>query len=747
MRFLYDPFGSRERSQSRRVRQRRDGRRWCASHAALGLMVSIAVACGARVEPPPRALPGRPVAVARLAPGQQPASEETNYWEPYAIALGRGPTQPRELPVEPAQLRREGPAKEAFSRLADQGGLLHRGFSFGALRPPVESTSAGGGQVPAPTSRADVPASLATWAEVGIPVFVGFDLLASLAVEATSRLVGEAERHVVLPRFQRTLGAVDATLRAGMATTSPELMPAYVIAYRVIAVAQALLDPGHAMLPEHREAVSRELAAIAAHERRQASPVLLSSVDYTIFASLPAPADEMQRAAYAATWLSVAPLSLVARTEMPAAELLVGDVRHHARAALLLARAIDPAVDPQAAADARLVFRFYRFLFGRSDELGIDTLTQVATRLSYPISDPRTLLDVTRVERLRHVAARQHRVEAPDGSTASRQGPASFELAPTLRVLAPASTPEGPALWQLSLVRQSSPVGLDVAAWLGSDEARRLAMASTDPRRAPYDQTLDQERLAFRKLPPNEHHESVYDSFIETLSTYLGPSQGDDAGAPLRSEEWGARRVETALATWALLRARSTYFGRPPVVALPPTSATPPSEPGFRVVVEAHPEALVQLLATLAQAQRGLTQLGVLPAASAAQSNFAELEDVLRSALSLAVLETEDQPVPAELRESVRRIPTRVAQLAKGLLDADVPYALARTYHDVRRKQVSLVGVSSLTETAWLVREPAEHFIHLAFGASLTFGEAEAPAPRMERSLALQQPQFTRLYR
>ncbi|HEX3728516.1 MAG TPA: DUF3160 domain-containing protein, partial [Opitutaceae bacterium] len=114
----------------------------------------------------------------------------------------------------------------------------------------------------------------------------------------------------------------------------------------------------------------------------------------------------------------------------------------------------------------------------------------------------------------------------------------------SFRVL-PASALPDAELFQRLNDRQASPVGLEVAAWLGSDFAsRRLAPAQREALVA----SQPQPGLFARNAPPTLAQ--LYLAALRQLFTPPPPA----APAFLRSEAWQAKACETALGGWVQFR-------------------------------------------------------------------------------------------------------------------------------------------------------------------------------------------------
>jgi hypothetical protein len=146
--------------------------------------------------------------------------------------------------------------------------------------------------------------------------------------------------------------------------------------------------------------------------------------------------------------------------------------------------------------------------------------------------------------------------------------------------------------------------------------------------------------------------------------------------------------------------------------------------------VEAHPEAIAELLGVVRQTVRALLAEGLLAAGSPAIRALEEVDDLLWMALGAAVHETADRPFPPELDASLGALPARLRALEAVLSDtgaADVPVSVA-VHLDVPGARV-LEEATGRIEEAWIaMREAGTHRIWLALGASIPRFELVLPA-------------------
>jgi hypothetical protein len=524
-----------------------------------------------------------------------------------------------------------------------------------------------------------------------------------------------------------------------------DLAESYVVARGVVAVALALAEPTYDAAPSIAHRVAEEKARALAHVSVGESHLLGASIDYSAMAPVGMADRDDARAGWfrAVSWLENASLALEGIGERDSrSHVDVATARVHARAALLLARALEAGVDADAANAWERVERASQLMIGDADDVTPRDLSLAAARAEFDLRNGAWLANVVRVDRVRHAVARGR-------------------AAPSFHLLAPRSTPDGqllrsltspsvgprnpsetPATWlptnhadppiTLRDGVRALPCALDVAAWLGSAEARAALHDSGDDAYERYDELLD--HLTWARPPDEplaspERHGTPYLSMIDAIETWLGPSAGDGMQPAAQTTEWRKRKAEVALAAWTQLRHDATAFTRIPLgdVRLPPRTPGPPT---LRAFVEPHPEAIAKLAGFVRQTARALRSEGALPSSSPALRVLDEVDDLLWTALGAAVYQTADDPLPPALSAALSAFPARLLALEASVADgaaAEVPITV-----DVHVDAVSsrvLEETTGRIEELWMVmREPGTHRLWLALGASIPHYELVQPA-------------------
>jgi hypothetical protein len=623
-------------------------------------------------------------------------------------------------------------AKWAAAQPALRDALLARGFAV--IRQTGTRTTARLG---------DFYASLR---QDQIPIVVTLDALFFLAHLALDRALAEVDAQMLAPLLTTMLHRLDAHLATDNRAAGADVAPSYVAARGLVGVALALAEPKYQPAPSLARFVAEEKARVLSHAGTALSQWFDMQIDYSAMTPVGMADRTKERGDWfrAVSWLENVSLVLEGAGERNARALVdVATARVHARAALLLSRQLDHDVDAEAAKAWEQIERWSELLVGDSDDVTPRDISAAALRVELDPRDAAWITNVVRADRVRHTVSRGR-------------------AAPVFRVLGPRSTPDGELLQSLTsplvgprlLVESSDPVGksrsvepapavgtvrvfpssLDVAAWLGSGEARAALHESGGDAYEGYQETLDRLRLARPEdasLWSAGRHRTPYLSMIDAIETWLLPSEGDRVQPGASTPEWRKRKAEVALAAWTELRHDATALTRMPLaeIRLPPP---PPGEMTAPIFVEPHPEAIAKLLGVVRQTQRALVGERALPPGSDALHVFDEVDDLLWSALGAAVYEASDDALPAPLAASLAAFPARVQALEAAVTDAgiaDVP--LAVVVHVDAPSEFALEEAIGSIDEAWMVmREPSTHRFWLALGASIPHYEFVQPAAR-----------------
>jgi hypothetical protein len=704
--------------------------------AALLVGALSAAACAAAPEPAPRrALPAAP------APKPRPQSPpEWTHWEPLELAVRTNVARP-DLPLQSAQIVRNAGAEQRWTAAPEElRGLVQQiGFAI----------------APAAEKRARHGARYVEIRETSAPFFVTFDALFHVAHLAMDRALADVEDRVLAPALRGLLVRLDARFAAEQASANADLAAAYTLARGIVAVALTLARGIGAPPPEIARAVAEEIRRIREAQGPADSALLGVELDYAAFAPRCALGQNEERAGTyrAMAWLANAPLMLATAGEIRGGVPNVARVRTHARAALLFAHAMDPDVDVEAAAAWARIARVAKFVSGAADDPSPADLAEVASKMSVDLRDARSIENVARVDRIRHAVVDRHVPRVYDGAGGlrahtddlARPGSLAIRASLGVRLFGARATPDAevlqgivfPAVGPLAIGaapptaregRRALPTAMDVAAWLGSSEARLIEHETGDDAYVGFDDALE----ALYQRRPGEtdasRHGSVYMSALDAIATYLASSEADKAQPMAQSAAWRRRKLEVALGAWTLLRHDVVSFARAPNAPALPILVNRYNASNVTGFVEPHPEALAKLVALVRQLVRGLETAGALGLDSPARPMLKDIHDLLFLAFRVALREANDEPLTGEEGAALAALPSRMAELeAKLGAIADVP-RVVDVHVDAGGARVLEEATGYLDDLAVVMREPVSGRLVLAFGTAVPHYELSQPS-------------------
>lgn len=641
--------------------------RWGAVVLALGLMAACAH------EKPKPAPPPVPRAPAAPRPRHVSVSPPAWYWEPAYPPDAAEDAKRIELPTTNDAITRIEGASKLWDEIGEPGRERLRRDGIVVL-----------GSAAGDPLRFHLGIFYEEQRERRVPYVVTLDALHAVAHIALTRALAEIAEREIAPLLDAMLARIDTRLGSEQKGSSFEVASGYRLARGVIAVARLLADDKYVPAADIAALVREEQKRIDLHAGVATSPLLDVPIDYARFAGSPAAAPG-KGSHRVLSWLSAAPFALVARTEAKGAPLDVGAVRHHARAAMLIARLADRNVDPFIFGALSRIAALSTFVWGASDDFTPLALGDIADSGGVDLAKPEVIANVVRVDKVRSLA---HAARTPvmfDGSGGAGQGGVS------LRLLGTSAPIDSVALAGL-VGANGFPTTGDLDGWL---RARTRVDGST-------------------------LHASVYGSLLDSLVAWSTPA------LPSRSAD--RVRFESVLASWTLARHASSSFGRIGAPVAPTGSRelriSGPPLPAF---VEPEPEAIARLLATLRQTRRGLTALGPMEKSSPADLLLAEAEDIVKVCLEASASE-DAGPLAA--------IPSRIALFETDAAVTGGPYATV--VHSDPASGRALVSATGAIEPAlMLVREPGAGRLVLATGAHFAHFEAIERTDQLEGAAAL----------
>lgn len=653
----------------------------------------------------------RPGVPTEMAPERLPA---WTHWEPVTVPLLHAPAQPSN---EPLLMSLE--VEERLGAIAAAEIHANRLCALAKAGPPERAS----------TLLKDLRAN-------NIPYVVTFSTLMDLAHRAFATALSNAAETQWDPALRKLLLRLSDRLEREQRDAKTDLVPAYVTSRGLVAVARALLDPTFTPPADVANVVKLELGHISRGDPAAKSDLLQVPVDYPHLAATTA---HQPAALRAMAWLEHAALVLVGRGE----EGQIGDAsvalaRTHTRASLLLARLLDPRLDPEASNAWETIERAAHFLWGSPDDLSPRDLAALASRLGASLEDPKWITNVVLVDRLRNLARENSAPTVYDGSGTFSldEKHSKVTIAPTVRLFPTRDTPEAVVLQSLVYPfvgaqasgsksdaardgRRVFPRVLDVLAFLGSDEASAKLHEQGDDAFDGFDAQFKQlvsVRPSTRSL---EWHSSVYVSMLDTIATYLGKSIadarfGDVSTVPLRQ-----MRLSAAGAAWTRIRLASDRFAQGQVTPL--AAPTAPTATSVEAYVEEQPEAIAKLLAFVRQLIRGFEAQGSLEAGSPARLICNEVDDILWDALGVVTKQLNDEPLDPKARGFLASFPERLARL-----EVDRAFSRVEIHHAPEFALFSFAELDGYRSAAWAMTRQGTHEPIVAVGPIDSYREVLA---------------------
>ncbi len=173
------------------------------------------------------------------------------------------------------------------------------------------------------------------------------------------------------------------------------------------------------------------------------------------------------------------------------------------------------------------------------------------------------------------------------------------------------------------------PRGLDVMTVLGSELAEMILGQAGDTDYVEYDERLNELKEEFAEFDIHDWNRNLYWGWLYSLQSLLEePGQGYPNF--VRTEAWGKKQLNAALASWTELRHDTILYAKQSNTA-GGTGMPPPPPPGY---VEPVPEFFGRLLALTQMTREGLSDLDAL--STEAEQRLVSLENILVRLIELA---------------------------------------------------------------------------------------------------------------
>ena len=419
------------------------------------------------------------------------------------------------------------------------------------------------------------------------------------------------------------------------------------------AVARRLLDATAEVPGDVAEMVDQELALIEAHATRAESPVMGTTIHYTQFNPRGhyTRSDELGRYFRAMMWFGLVGFNL----ETDDQEI----DRRQTRQALLITRAL--AEDEQARSAWERLYEPVEFFVGGADDLSYADYLPIAQEVLGSTLPLEEMASDAKVDEF--IARARETLPAPGIAPhffeADAQG--NFVGEPKsqgrqMRVLGQRFIPDSWALQQLvsPLVgtpgpdtARDVPMGLDVAAALGSARARQILTEQYhQDRYANYEAQLDKVTQHFEQTDEATWRSNLYWGWLFSLRPLLEP-RGEGYPTFMQNEQWQDKELGTTLSSWAELRHDTILYAKQSGAEM--GAGEPAAPKGY---VEPYPEVFARLGWLAWRSKQGLEQRGILPERLGAA--YDRLEDILLFLKSCAEKELTNEPLTTQEYERIQ---------------------------------------------------------------------------------------------
>jgi hypothetical protein len=172
------------------------------------------------------------------------------------------------------------------------------------------------------------------------------------------------------------------------------------------------------------------------------------------------------------------------------------------------------------------------------------------------------------------------------------------------------------------------PMGLDVMAALGSDEAYSVLTELGETSYANYPEQMEKLRDEVTGLGLDSWTQNLYWSWLYSLQPLLEP-KGPEFPEFMRTAAWTRRDLQAALGSWTELKHDTILYAKQSMAEM---GGGPPPEPPHGWV-EPNAEAYARLLALTRMTEEGLARRDLLSAGP--ESNLTRLDDLLSFLLTV----------------------------------------------------------------------------------------------------------------
>jgi hypothetical protein len=233
------------------------------------------------------------------------------------------------------------------------------------------------------------------------------------------------------------------------------------------------------------------------------------------------------------------------------------------------------------------------------------------------------------------------------------------------------------------------PMGLDLMALLGSDEAKRILDEQGVTDYPGYDTQYAMLEEAFDGFDEYEWNKNLYWAWLYTLKPLL-KDYGDGYPTFMQCDVWQQKELNTALASWTALRHDTILYAKQSYTVK--ATAVLPPEKEVLGYVEPVPEFYNRLFALTQMTSKGLAAMDVLDDAS--KMRLERLEDILEKLIEISARELEGEELTADDYHFINDVGSQLDRVVSGLDERATKTTIVADVHtDTNTGQVLEEGV------------------------------------------------------